>query len=128
MMKGIGYGAILWMSPYVTAIPLLSLMKTDLLLFKTIMMLEGALVGAALMVWYFLDVKGEYLREGIRLAAVWMLVGWLLDFVALIPFAELTLPRYFIEIGLRYLAIAAPTVAVGFVLERRARPATPSLG
>ncbi len=128
MMKGIGYGAILWMSPYVTAIPLLSLMKTDLLLFKTIMMLEGALVGAALMVWYFLDVKGEYLREGIRLAVVWVLVGWLSDFVALIPFAELTLPRYFIEIGLRYLAIAAPTVAVGFVLERRARPATPSLG
>ncbi len=127
MLKRIGYGLILWVVPYVTAIPLLSLMKSDLIFFKTIMMLEGALVGAILTVRYFLGVKGEFLREGIRLAVVWVLVGWLMDFVALLPFAELTLSRYFLEIGVRYLAIMAPTVAVGFVLERRAVQ-VPSVG
>ena len=120
MLKRIGYGLILWVIPYVTAIPLLSLMKSDLIFFKTIMMLEGALVGAVLTVRYFLEVKGGFLREGFSLAAIWILVGWLMDFVALLPFAELTLSRYFLEIGLRYLAILAPTVAVGFVLERSA--------
>jgi hypothetical protein len=29
------------------------------------------------------------------------------------------LDRYFIEIGARYIAIVAPTVVAGFVLERR---------
>jgi len=29
------------------------------------------------------------------------------------------LERYFIEIGARYLAIVAPAVTVGYVLERR---------
>ena len=127
MMKRIGYGLILWVIPYVTAIPLLSLMKRDLIFFKTIMMLEGALMGVVLTVWYFLEVKGGFLREGLSLAAVWILVGWLMDFVALLPFAELTLSRYFLEIGLRYLAITAPTVAVGFVLERKAVQ-VPSVG
>lgn len=123
-MKRIGYGLMLWVIPYVTAIPLLSLMKSDLIFFKTIMMLEGALVGAVLTARYFFEVKGGFVSEGLRLAAVWILVGWLMDFVALLPFAELTLSRYFIEIGLRYLAIVAPTVAVGFVLERKAGQVT----
>jgi uncharacterized membrane protein YpjA len=120
MIKKLGYGLILWVIPYVTAIPLLGLMQRDLILFKTIMIVEGAFVGAVLTVMYFLDVKSDFFREGIVLAVVWIVVNWLLDFVALLPFTELTLPRYFLEIGLRYLAIVAPTVAVGFVLERRA--------
>jgi hypothetical protein len=28
-------------------------------------------------------------------------------------------PRYFIEIGLRYLGMAAPTIAIGYVLQKR---------
>ncbi len=119
MLKKLGYGAILWAIPYVTAIPLMGLMKSDPIFFKTIMIVEGALVGAVLTVLYFLAVKSDYLREGMTVAIVWIAVNWLLDFVALLPFSGLTIPRYFIEIGLRYLAIVAPTVAVGYVLQQR---------
>jgi uncharacterized membrane protein YpjA len=119
MLKKIGYGVVLWAVPYVTAIPLLPLMRSDLIFFKTIMIVEGTVVGALLTVLYFLKVPGNYLREGIQLAVVWIVLNWLLDFVALLPFVPLTWPRYFIEIGLRYLAIAAPTVAVGYVLQKR---------
>ena len=119
MLKKIGYGLILWVIPYVTAIPLLSLRQTDPVFFKTIMIVEGALMGAVLTVLYFRHVKAEFLREGITLAIVWIAVNWLLDFVALLPFSGHTVPRYFLEIGLRYLAIVAPTVAVGYVLEQR---------
>lgn len=119
-MKKIGYGVVLWVIPYMTAIPLMGLMKRDLIFFKTIMIVEGALVGTALTVLYFLTVKSAFLREGITLAGVWIVVSWLLDFVALLPFSGHTIPRYFIDIGLRYLAIVAPTIAVGYVLEKRA--------
>ena len=37
----------------------------------------------------------------------------------LLPLSGQPLGRYFMEIGLRYLALAAPVLAVGFVLERR---------
>jgi len=40
------------------------------------------------------------------------------------PFAGMTLIQYFAEIGLRYLGIFAPTVAVGYVLERRLKGTT----
>lgn len=48
MLKKIGYGLILWVIPYVTAIQLLSLKQTDPVFFKTIMIVEGALVGGIL--------------------------------------------------------------------------------
>jgi hypothetical protein len=41
MLKKIGYGLILWVIPYVTAIPLMGLMQTDLIFFKTIMIVGG---------------------------------------------------------------------------------------
>ena len=122
MLKRLAYGAILWLVPYVTAIPLMPLMHSDNMLFKTIMIVEGALIGAALTAHYFLSVERDFLREGLMLAAIWITLNWLLDIVALLPFIRQTLPRYFAEIGLRYLAIAAPAVAVGYVLERKSAP------
>ncbi len=123
MAKRLGYGALLWVIPYVTAIPLLPLMQRDVAFFKTIMIVEGTAVGAVLAVIYFQNLRlaapRGYLREGIVLALVWIVLNWLLDFIALLPFTQQPLDRYFIEIGLRYLAIAALTVPIGYVLSRR---------
>lgn len=112
------YGAILWLIPYVTANPLLPPMQSDNALFKTIMIVEGAAVGAALSAHYFQEVERDYLREGLLLASVWIVLNWPLDFAVLLPFTVQTLTRYFAEIGLRYLAIAAPVVAVENALKR----------
>jgi hypothetical protein len=119
MLKRIGYGVILWAIPYVTAIPLLSLRQTDLLFFKTIMMVEGALVGGVLSAVYFRGVPNQFLRDGLITSAVWILVNWGLDVVALLPFTGQSVPRYFMEIGALYLGMAAPLVAIGSVLESK---------
>lgn len=119
MLKRIAYGAILWLIPYVTAIPLMPLMESDNTFFKTIMIVEGSLLGALLIAHYFKDVEKDFLREGILLAAVWIAVNWLLDFAALLPFTSQSVPRYFIDIGLRYIGMAGPAVAVGWVLARK---------
>lgn len=125
MAKRIGFGVVLWAIPYVTAIPLLPLMQRDLAFFKTIMIVEGALVGAVFTAIYFQGLlragaPRNYLSEGVALALVWIVVNWLLDYVALLPFTKQRLDRYFIEIGLRYIAIAAPTVCAGYLLAQRA--------
>jgi len=119
MLKKIGYGFLLGVITYVTAIPLLSLRQTDPVFFKTIMIVEGALVGGILSALYFQRVRGGFLREGVITSVVWMLVNWGLDLVALLPFTGHTIPRYFIEIGGLYVAMAAPLVAIGYVLEQR---------
>lgn len=119
MLRRIGYGVILWAIPYVTAIPLLALRQTDPIFFKTIMVVEGALLGGILSAVYFQGVRDGFLREGVITSVVWMFVNWGLDLAALVPFTGHTVPRYFIEIGARYLAMVAPLVAIGYVLEQR---------
>jgi len=125
MIWKIGYGFVLWMIPYVTAIPLLPLLQSDPFFFKTIMIVEGSIVGGILTVHYFLSVERNYLREGIVLAAVWVLLNWGLDFVGVVPFSGASLTRYFIEIGLRYIAIAVPAIALGYVLQQKLERAAP---
>jgi hypothetical protein len=119
MFRRFGYGGILWLIPYATSIPLLPLNETDPTFFKTIMIVVGTLVGGFLTAHYFLKVDRDYLKEGILLALIWIAVNWLLDIVALLPFTKQSIPRYFQEIGLRYLAMVAPTVSLGFVLQRK---------
>lgn len=121
MLKKMGYGLILWVIPYVTAIPLMGLMQTDLIFFKTIMIVEGTIVGGVLSALYFQEVTSRFLREGLITSAVWIVMNWALDFVALLPFSGHSVSRYFIEIGARYLAMAAPLVAIGYVLEHKLR-------
>jgi hypothetical protein len=119
MLRRLGYAGILWLIPYATSIPLLPLNEADPTFFKTIMIVVGTLVGGFLTAHYFLKVDRDYLKEGILLALIWIAVNWLLDIVALLPFTKQSIPRYFQEIGLRYLAMVAPTVALGFVLQRK---------
>lgn len=119
MLMRLACGASLWLIPYVTAIPLMPLIHSDNTFFKTIMIVDGALLGAAQTAHYFLAVERDVLRDGLLFAAVSIALNWLLDIVALLPFTKQTLPRYFMEIGLPYLAIAASAVAVGYVHDKR---------
>jgi hypothetical protein len=119
MARRIGYGVVIWALPYVTSVALMDLMTRDRAAFTTIMIVEGSVVGTWLAGQYFRTVPGNFLREGIALGATWIVVNWTLDFVALMPFANLTLSRYFVEIGLRYVPIAATTVGFGYVLTTR---------
>jgi hypothetical protein len=84
MFRRLGYGGILWLIPYATAIPLLPLNEADPTFFKTIMIVVGTLVDGFLTAHYFLKVARDYLNEGILLALIWIAVNWLLDFVALL--------------------------------------------
>ena len=119
MLKKIGYAIVLWAIPYVTSIPLLPLLRSDPFFFKTIMIVEGSIVGGILAATYFMGVKRDFLREGITLAVVWIVVNWILDYGGVVYFTHMPVARYFIEIGLSYLAMAAPTVAIGYVMEKR---------
>ncbi|MBU0629686.1 MAG: hypothetical protein KKC80_02060 [Candidatus Margulisbacteria bacterium] len=121
MLRMIGYGLILWVIPYVTAIPLMGLMTSDPTFFKTIMIVEASLIGAILTVVYFAKVEKDYLKEGLILGIVWLAVNWLMDFIALLPLSKMPFNRYFIEIGLRYFIALAMTVPVGYLLDKKVK-------
>ncbi len=123
MLKRAAYGVVIWLIPYLAAIPLLPVMEQDLLFFKTLMIVIGAVVGGLAAAHYFLGVSDRFLREAVLITVLWIAISWLLDLVALLPFTGQSIPRYFAETGLRYLALAATTLAAGYVLSRKAAPA-----
>ncbi len=119
MLKKIGYGFIIWVVPFISAIPLLGLMESDQIFFKTLMTVIGGLVGAVCVALYFKKVEKDYLREGIELGLVWLIINWLLDFAALLPLSKMPYLQYFKEIGLRYLVMPAMTVPLGYILSKK---------
>jgi hypothetical protein len=126
MLKKIGFGIILWAVPFLVSIPLVPLMQSDQTFFKTIMIVVGTVTGGVLAALYFVRVERDFLREGVLVAVIWIAVSWILDFAVLLPLAGYSPGRYFLEIGLRYLAMAAPPVAIGYVLQARAAKSGPS--
>ena len=48
-----------------------------------------------------------------------MIVNWILDYVALLPFTKMSLARYFMEIGVEYIGMVVLTVAIGYVLQKK---------
>jgi hypothetical protein len=72
------------------------------------MIVEGAIGGCILSVPYFQGVRNQFLREGLITSEVWIVVNWVLNFVAVRPFSGHSIPRYVIGIGARYVAVTFP--------------------
>ena len=117
--KRIGFGIILWAVAYAASIPLLPLAQTDPSAFKSLVISVASVLSSIITVVYFLGIRANYLRESFVVAAVWLVVNWVLDFVALLPFTHQTLPQYFLEIGLSYIGFMAPIIAIGYLLEKK---------
>lgn len=116
-LKIIFFGFITWAIPFITAIPLMSLMTSDPALFKTIMVVTGGLTGMALTVYYFKDIKEQHLRQGIIVGVAWLIINWLLDILILLPLSKQPILRYFLEIGLEYSNIPIMTIGTGYLLQ-----------
>jgi uncharacterized membrane protein YpjA len=94
-------------------------MTSDPAFFKTIMIVSGSLTGMGALVYYFKNVKKDPLKEGAIIGISWLLINWLLDFLILLPLSKQAVPRYFLEIGLEYLAIPIMAVGAGYLLSNR---------
>ena len=121
-LRNILYGFLAWLVPFVTAFFFYSKeggLVIDIFLFKTIMIVVGAIVGAFLLVSYFKRIRANYLMEGIIVGITWFIINIVLDILILIPMSGMALPGYFAEIGLRYLVMPVMSIMVGAALENK---------
>jgi uncharacterized membrane protein YpjA len=77
-----------------------------------------SILGALLLVIYFHRVNTGYLKEGIIVGIVWLVINWVLDLVVLVPMAKMGIGTYFGQIGLRYLMIPTMSIAIGYSIEK----------
>ncbi len=116
------YGFLAWLIPFVAAFAFYTRegkLAVDIHLFKSIMIVIGSAFASYLLIRYFKKTESGFLREGIVVGIVWLLVSIILDLLILLPMSGMSVPDYFAQIGLRYLAIPAMSVAVGTALANK---------
>ena len=121
-VRNVLYGFLAWLIPFVASIFFYSSegkLTIDIFLFKSIMIVVGSFSAAILLISYFRNINVDYLKEGIIVGLMWFGINIVLDLLILIPMSGMSIMDYFMQIGLRYLAIPAMSVAVGASLENK---------
>ncbi len=90
--------------------------------FKSTIIVVGVISGCYLLFRYFKYVESGFVRNGIIVGASWFAINVVLDALILIPIMKTTFAEYFMSIGISYSAIPTISIAMGFLLERKARP------
>ena len=119
-LKTILYGILVWLVPFIIAIPFYSpegALLVDVHFFKTIMILAGGVIGAVLLTRLFSETSDRYVRKGWMIGGIWLVINWFLDIGILLPLNGMDIPTYFGEIGLRYLMILIMSVMAGYITE-----------
>ncbi|MBP2029897.1 hypothetical protein J2755_000831 [Methanohalophilus levihalophilus] len=114
------FGFILWVIPFFSGFPFVDSSGNfliDEIFFKTIMILVGGFTGVILAVAYFKDIRTDYVKDGILLGVIWLVISLGLDLVMMSAgFFPMTVAEYFAEIGLRYLIMPMYTIGMGYAL------------
>ena len=121
-LKNILYGFLAWLIPFVASFFFYTRegeLTIDIFLFKSIMIVVGSFSAAFLLVSYFKKIKADYFKEGIIAGLTWFGINIILDLLILIPMSGMSIADYFTQIGIRYLAIPAMSIAVGTALENK---------
>lgn len=117
--KNILYGFLAWLIPFVTSFFFYTKkgkLIIDIFLFKSIMIVVGAVSAAFLLVSYFKKINVNHFRESVIVGLTWSSVNIVLDLLVLIPMSGMSISDYLARIGLRYLVIPAMSITVGAAL------------
>ena len=121
-LKMVIFGFLTWLIPFGLAFLFYSpegQLAIDIFLFKSIMIVVGAVTGATLLVLYFKRIEKNYLYEGVKVGLVWFALNIIMDLVVLVPMSGMSIGAYFAEIGLRYLIMPTMSIAVGYIAEMK---------
>jgi hypothetical protein len=119
-VKTILYGILVWLVPFIIAIPFYSpegTLLVDVHFFKTVMIITGGAIGAILLIRLFSEISDQYVRTGVIIGAIWLIINWILDLGILLSLNGMDIPTYVREIGLRYLMIFIMSVMAGYIAE-----------
>ena len=121
-LKILVLGVGLWLIPFLISF-LFFTPKGELTIstgfFDSIMVVIGALLTAAFLVYYFKTVSRDFLKQAMYCAVSWFVISIVLDLVTLVSMFKMDLGKYFAEIGLGYLVIPIMALLVGFLLNEK---------
>src|SRR5262249_49794473 len=105
---------------YLSSLPMLPLIKTDVYFFKTLIGTVFVFFTGLFTILFFMRVRNNYLQEGISAGIIWMIISLLID-IPIFVYGKLNLSflNYFNDIGLTYVGIPLITITAGYLLEKK---------
>jgi hypothetical protein len=117
------FGLVIWLIPFLVGFLFVDQEGNFIIsetFFKSIMIVIGSLVGVTLAVKYFKGIKANFIKEGVILGIVWLIINWIIDLIMVsIGFFPMTIGKYFTDIGLRVLGLPIYTIGLGYALKQK---------
>jgi hypothetical protein len=108
-------GIIAWFIGFMAGIPLTAASQY----MHTAQTVLGVFLGMIFAAWYFLRLSGPYLRQGLVLGVIWLVLMIVLDLAFLLPFIQGGVAGWFASIGLGYFSIPVMTTIFGWALDKK---------
>lgn len=122
-LKMLLFGLIVWLIPFIVSFAFVDRNGNFLIaetFFKSIMIVTGSFVGVVLAIRYFKDVETDYVKEGVLLGTIWLVVNLAIDLSMVYGgFFPMTVTQYFTDIGMRYLTMPIYTSGMGYILMQK---------
>ena len=85
------FGFLTWLIPFAVSFLFYSKdgLIIDIFLFKSIMIVVGAVSAAFLLIIHFKKIDSAFLREGIVTGIMWLTINLLLDLLILLPMSKM---------------------------------------
>ena len=115
--KALLFGALVWVTAFVTAFAIFPIRESSRALFESIMPIVLAAATVFFAQRYFKSVQARFAREGLLLGLVWMGTNIALDLPLMLSPSpmQMTLAEYGADIGLTYAMIPIITIGIGIV-------------
>lgn len=113
-------GFLLWLAPFIVSLVISPIRSSDRAFFETIMPVVITMAVIAFSYLYFQDVKSGYLKEGMAIGAIWLIISLAFDLLMFSwgPMA-MGFTDYMKDIGLTYLIYPIVTTGIGYLLEKK---------
>ena len=120
--KAIGYGALVWLVPFVIAFLIFPIHTSARPLFESIMAVAVCATAVAFGITYLKHVIKNIVKEGIQLGILWFMIPVLID-APLMLFGgpmKMSIAKYMADIGVTYLCIPVITWGLSVAYSRSA--------
>lgn len=112
-------GFLIWVVPFVLAIPLFQILGSNRIFFKSILVVILTIV--VVMVWnfYLKKINSQFIRHASIASPIWILMSIVPDLFAFILGFNMAPSTYFSEIATSYLIISVILIGNAWTLENK---------
>jgi len=111
------FGFLIWILPFMVSFLIFGFHEDYRPLFESIMAVTVTLVIVIFSILYFTKPDKGYLKEGIIIGIIWMMICLFIDLIIMVLLEspmQMPIGDYMMDIGVTYLII--PVITIGFVI------------